>query len=958
MLYLLILLLASSVLAKNYTERLIVGHFPAEFAFGVASSTYQVEGAWDADGKGRSIWDVFAHQPGHIKDGSTGDVSDDQYHKFKEDVQHLKWLGVTHYRLSIAWTRLLPDGTINNINQKGIDHYNAVIDELFNNNIVPFVTLFHWDLPQGLQDYGGWENDTIIEHYKNYADLCFKSFGDRVTNWITFNEPFITSWMGHETGINAPGIKDVDAEYRTAHNLIRSHVKAYRHYDQRYKTAQMGRVGITLDTEWKEPRTESPADLAASNRAMVFRLGWFANPIVYGDYPKIMKDKLAERSKIQGHAGSRLPTFTAAEIAENKGALDFLGINHYSTNFVQSTTSDKTKPGFFNDQDVAYISTNKYAWGLRKLLNYIKTTYGNIDVYITENGAADCGTNEDQVRVDYVKRYLNAVLQAIQDGCPVKGYFVWSLLDSFEWNSGYTVKMGLFRVDFSRPDLPRYPKTSAYFYQSICKEKGFTQSILDFRAFAKDRDEFVYGQFPAGFMWGLATAAYQVEGAWNEDGKGPSIWDDFAHQSGRIANGDTGDVACDSYHKYKEDVQMLKHVGVTFYRFSIAWSRVLPDGTLGSLNSKGIDYYNRLIDELLANNITPFVTLYHWDLPSALQKQGGWLNESIIDRYNDYAKLCFENFGDRVKLWLTFNEAYVISWLGHGIGIFAPGIKSPGTGVYQVAHNIIRSHVKAYHSYDTLFRSRFNGKVGITLDIEWKEPFTMSSDDGYAAERALQFKLGWFANAIFGNGDYPSVMKQYVAAKSKSQHLLKSRLPEFTDDEKRMNAGSYDFLGINHYTTNLVSDVPNTDSTPSYERDQDIETREDPCWEKTPVDWLRVNPWGIRKLLNYIKSRYGNPTVYITESGRPDVDGVDDQGRISYYKSYTNELMKAINIDGCNVKGYTGWSLMDNLEWSSGYSLRFGVYYVNFTDPARPRTPRKSVDFLRNLFSNNGFYKQ
>ncbi|ESO84674.1 hypothetical protein LOTGIDRAFT_131894 [Lottia gigantea] len=496
MVYLLLIFtsVVCTILAKNHTDsdKLILGQFPDEFAFGVATSAYQVEGAWNEDGKGKSIWDVFSHTPGKTVNGETGDVSIDQYHKYKEDIQNIKWLGVTHYRFSIAWTRLLPDGTTNNVSQKGIDHYNDVINELLKYNITPFVTLYHWDLPQGLQDHGGWASDTVIQHFANYADLCFKSFGDRVKNWITFNEPFITSWMGHENGEMAPGIKDSAVMYKVAHNLIRSHVEAYYLYNKTYKHVQKGQVGITLDSEWKEPVTDSERNQAAAQRALTFRIGWFADPLIFGDYPDLMKVMIALKSNAQGRTTSKLPQFTQTEITRNKGTVDFFGINHYSTNIVEHQNIDNTINGFFNEQNVKkcgvlnpicskYVMFRNYAWGLRKLMNYMKKTYGHINIYVTENGLAECGTTWDQQRIDYIKYYTNNLLEAINDGCPIKGYFLWSYSDSYEWNSGYGVKMGLFYVDFTQPELPRFPKASAYFYQKLCKAKGFTQEILDFR---------------------------------------------------------------------------------------------------------------------------------------------------------------------------------------------------------------------------------------------------------------------------------------------------------------------------------------------------------------------------------------------------------------------------------------------------------------------------------------------
>nr|KAG5708127.1 hypothetical protein BaRGS_002863 [Batillaria attramentaria] len=899
-LYLCVVLMTCCYFASGIDDghEITQGRFPDDFAFGVATSAYQIEGAWDWDGKGKSIWDTFAHEGGHVKDGSNGDWAAKSYEMFRKDVQLLVELGVTHYRFSISWSRVMSDGTNSTLNQAGLKHYSDMIHELLKYNIQPVVTLYHWDLPQGLQDTGGWLSDSIIHRFRDYADVCFRTYGDRVKHWITFNEPFITSWMGYETGEHAPGVQQDNATYLVAHNIIRSHVATYRLYHKMYSPTQRGQVGITLDSEWYEPKSGSQSDREASDRALSFRLGLFADPLFTGDYPDVVKTTLQKK-------------------AERLDAIDFLGVNHYRSRVVTQQGDSSDRFGFYRDQGIEFTTDYSYpslafredmdpkggeqrlmGFGMRKLLNYIRTTYNNPKVYITENGFADCGTMKDQKRIMYLKEYMTNVRKAIGDGCKVKGYFIWTLLDTFEWTSGYVPKMGLFYVDMGRDDRPRFPRASADFYSLLIKERGFTQAVVDFRAYPADRDEFLYDHFPDDFMWG----------------KGPSIWDTFAHQ-GRLASRQTGDVACDSYHHITEDVQMLKTLGVQHYRFSIAWSRVLPDGTPHSLNMLGVQYYNNLIDALLAANIQPMVTLYHWDLPQALQDRGGWMDSAIIDHFDNYARVCFEQFGDRV-----------VSWLGHGIGIFAPGIHDPGVGVYTVAHNIIRSHVKAYHTYRQHFQDRFHGKVGITLDIEWKEPLTLRQEDRYAADRAIMFKLGWFGNPIYGSGDYPEVMKRYVGEKSRRQGYTQSRLPAFTEEEKRMNKGAYDFLGINHYTTNLISDHPDPNSDVNYEHDQDMESRMDTCWPDTEASWLKVNPWGLRYILNWVKERWGNPPVYITESGRPDENGEHDINRIYYYRNYTNEMLKAIKLDGCNVKGYTAWSLMDNLEWTSGYYAHFGIY--------------------------------
>ncbi|XP_054758787.2 cytosolic beta-glucosidase-like [Lytechinus pictus] len=476
-----------------------------------------------------------------------------------------------------------------------------------------------------------------------------------------------------------------------------------------------------------------------------------------------------------------------------------------------------------------------------------------------------------------------------------------------------------------------------------------------------DRDAFLYDTFPEGFIWSSATSSYQIEGAWDTDGKGESIWDRFTHVGGNVYNNDTGDIACDSYHKYKEDVALMKAMGLKYYRFSISWPRVLPDGTLNSVNEAGIAYYNNLIDELRENDITPMVTLYHWDLPQALQDVGGWANDTIIDHFNDYAELCYQRFGSRVPFWITFNEPWIVTLLGHAIGYFAPGVTEDGTTIYVVAHNIIRSHARAWHTYDDTYRQLQNGQVGITLNSDHVEPYDPTNQDHVdAADRCLQFHFGWWANPIFKNGDYPDIMKTSIARKSAAQGFATSRLPEFTEEEKEYNRGTADFFGLNQYTTLYANNTPEDDtSPPGYLKDRNVLTFVDDDWETAGSSWLKIVPWGIRNILKWIDSQYQVP-IYVTENGvsTHDVFELDDVIRQKYYRAYINEVLKAIKLDGVDVRGYTAWSLLDNFEWASGYSERFGMHYVDFDDPERPRTPKRSVSVYSKIIADNGFIKE
>ncbi|MCI4393090.1 hypothetical protein PGIGA_G00153480 [Pangasianodon gigas] len=286
----------------------------------------------------------------------------------------------------------------------------------------------------------------------------------------------------------------------------------------------------------------------------------------------------------------------------------------------------------------------------------------------------------------------------------------------------------------------------------------------DFDWTKNEKGSFHYGTFPTVFSWGAGSSAYQTEGAWDKDGKGMSIWDVFSHKRGKIHLNDTGDSSCEGYYKFKDDILLMKDLKLNHYRFSISWPRILPTGIKSDkINEKGIQHYDSLINMLLENQITPIVTLYHWDLPQVLQeKYGGWQNSSMVNFFDDYANLCFERFGNRVKHWITFNNPWSIAVEGYEMGDHAPGLKLKGTGAYKAAHNIIKAHAKAWHTYDIQWRSKQKGMVGISLSTDWGEPVDITNQrDIEAADRYMQFYLGWFAAPLF-SGDYPQVMKEYI----------------------------------------------------------------------------------------------------------------------------------------------------------------------------------------------------
>ncbi|XP_066253619.1 myrosinase 1-like [Euwallacea similis] len=459
--------------------------------------------------------------------------------------------------------------------------------------------------------------------------------------------------------------------------------------------------------------------------------------------------------------------------------------------------------------------------------------------------------------------------------------------------------------------------------------------------------------FPDSFRFGSATAGYQVEGAWNEDGRGVSIWDTFVHETGvgHVKNDSTGDVACDSYHKYKEDIAIMKDLGLKLYRFSVQWPRILQDGTPLTLNQAGIDFYVNFVKELIANGIEPMVTLYHWELPQHLEDLGGWLNPEMADYFGDYARIVFKNLGPYIKYWVTINEPGTTCNCGYGQGVHAPGKFLIGEGVYQCAYVQLKAHAKAYHIYDEEFREKQKGKVTINSAGSWFYPKDPDNPlDVMAAERTFEFNPGLYANPVY-KGNWPEVVIERVANRSHLEGLSFSRLPEFTQEEIDYINGTYDYYSLNMYTSNVVEYADDGDiDTPSIWLDQGTVTSFDPSWPTGVATWMASDPPGIRILLNYLKEKYAIDEFVITENGWATVPGeINDQTRIDYLKGYLSNILDAIVEDGVNVTGYTLWSFMDNFEWAEGYTQRFGIIDVDFESPERTRTYKESAKWYKRV---------
>jgi len=436
-------------------------------------------------------------------------------------------------------------------------------------------------------------------------------------------------------------------------------------------------------------------------------------------------------------------------------------------------------------------------------------------------------------------------------------------------------------------------------------------------------------RFPEGFVWGTATAAYQIEGG-RED-RGACIWDDFCRWPGKVHQGETGDLADDHYHRYQQDVALMASLGLGAYRFSVSWPRVLPEGS-GEVSEKGLDYYERLVDQLLGAGIEPYLTLYHWDLPSALQRMGGWAARDTAHRFADYVSVVANRLGDRVHNWITHNEPWVAAFVGHLLGRHAPGWEDLGLSL-QVAHHLLLSHglavpvVQESGDQDT--------RVGITLNLHSVYPASDSPEDAAAARRFDGFTNRWFTDPVFA-GQYPEDMWE----------LYGYRVPRVAPGDMEIIARPIDFLGVNYYFRHLVA----------HGEDEFLHAVTlHPEGEYTAMGW-EIYPQGLTDLLVRLAKDYGSPTMYITENGAayedvltPDGE-VHDEKRTSYLRRHLAAACRAIE-QGVPLKGYFVWSLMDNFEWALGYSRRFGIHYVDYA--TQRRIPKDSAAYYASVIAAN-----
>ncbi|MED6234924.1 hypothetical protein ATANTOWER_008341 [Ataeniobius toweri] len=909
--------------------------FPPGFLWGSGTSAFQTEGAWNQDGKGISIWDHFTHSS--VSDRfqrETADVASDSYNCWEEDVEALGYLAVRSYSFSLSWPRLFPDGNATGEpNAAAVDHYSRLIEKLLEKKIEPIVTLYHWDLPQVFQDqYGGWKNDTLVEHFEQYAAFCFHTFGSRVKYWLTMHNPYLVAVQGYGKGMHAPGeIGGLYSSLTVAHNLIRAHAKAWQTYNTHFRPTQKGKVSIVLGSHWVEPhRGQSKAATAAlCQQSIEAVLGWFAEPIFGdGDYPVSLKTK---------HV-ALMPTFTPEEKLWVQRTADF---------FALSFGPDNIRLG----QSLVH-NGQRITPDLRSLLGWIKLEYGNPRILVAEGGwFSDASVGrEDTVAIYLMKSFINQVLKAIKfDGVQVFGYSAWSLVDGFEWNYGYGIRRGLFYIDFNQPNRTRIPKTTAQYYKQIVTDNGFPSNATSIE---------VKAHFPCKFHWGVADSTLQVR----FQPFSPQFSDSHVYSWNLTGDGslrpipgvklNTRPAQCTDYLAIRSHLRLFASTGASHYRFALNWSLILPEGSRSSVNTEALRYYRCVLTELKKLNLQPMVIMYYpshrapyLGLPGPLHASGGWMSYGTVEAFQEYAALCYQELGTWVQNWITINEPNRI------IDIYSNMER------HQAAHNLLLAHAKAWRLHEREYFAEQRALVSLALHADWAKPANpFLESHTVAAERFLLFELGRFLDPLLGTinekkkgkGKYPHEMRVYLEERAKVYGLPKSPLPRFTNNERQELKGALSFIAVNHFTTRLVSPNPHTQDTLQKKPapDHDCLTLLDPTWPSSSQGQAVV-PWGLRKVLKWVNQRYGRTLpIIVTASGIDDQASVEDNLRQYYLRSYLEEALKAYQVDGVNLQGFYMWKLQDR------HAPEFGL----FTSTQHQSKAKASVALYREIIAHSGSY--
>ncbi|XP_076844489.1 beta-klotho [Brachyhypopomus gauderio] len=902
--------------------------FPTGFLWGVGTSAFSTEGSWDQDGKGPSIWDHFSHQlqKGHPRTGSSvgmvmDDMASDSYALWEKDLEAIQYLGVKFYAFSLSWPRLFPDGNATGRpNHAAVEHYSRLIGRLRGMGVEPVVTLFHWDLPQRLQEQlDGWTNPAMVQIFTDYAQFCFRTFGQEVRYWMTMHNPLLIAALGYGTGAHAPGEpRNPAVPFIVAHNLIRAHARTWHVYNDEYRPHQRGLISITLGSHWVEPfkRQATPANVELCQKSMEAVIGWFAEPIHgSGDYP---------RSLQATHQGL-IPKFTPEEKLWVHGTADF-----FSLSFGPDTVQAMRGQVRFGQMGVL---------DLRKVLGWVQQEYGDPQVLVAESGwfsNASVGV-EDTITIYVMKKLINQVLQAmVVENVKVFGYTAWSLVDGIEWTSGYTIRRGLFYIDFDLPQRVRIPKTSAQYYRQIVKDNGFTNN---------ETDQNIRGHFPCDFHFGVADFIQQVQ----HQPTSPQFTDPHVYRWNFSGDGALHPVAgvtlqtrasqCTDFLAIQRHMHLLEVTGSSHYRFALDWAQLLPQGDASSADEEVVRFYRCMLTELRKRGIQAAATLYHpsftsptLGLPTPLHAQDGWMNTSIVEAFAHYSTFCYREFGALVSVWITINEPNRLTEVYSGSG-------------RAVERHLLLAHARAWKVYHTHFRQQ-GGQVSFAVHADWVEPANpFLKSHASTVQHFLLFELGRFLDPFLRDLACPDKNRQNTCYEYLETGPL--HLPYFSEEERRELRGALDFIALNHFTTRLVyprrPDVRQGPQAPAHEHGCSFMA--DPTWPASNKGQT-LTPWGLRRVLVWVKNRYGDTrSIVVTATGIDDQAAHDDQLRQTYIRSYLQEALKARELDGIDLRGFYVWKLQDR------HAPEFGF----FTSSHHRARAKLSVSVYRDLVLHRGF---
>ncbi|KAK3552867.1 hypothetical protein QTP86_024268, partial [Hemibagrus guttatus] len=734
-----------------------------------------------------------------------------------------------------------------------------------------------------------------------------------VRYWITIHNPVAIAFLGYGTGIHAPGVSGDPADpFIVAHNLIRAHATTWHIYDKHFRPHQHGQISITLGSYWVEPfkARATPVNVELCQQSVEAIIGWFAEPIHGGgDYPWSLRSS---------HP-ALVPNFTPEEKLWVRGTADFFSL---------AFGPDSVRAG----RALARFGQTG-ALNLRKILGWIQKEYEDPAVLVAESSwfsDASVGV-EDTVAIYLMKRFINQVLQAVVvDQVKVFGYTAWSLVDGFEWNSGYSIRRGLFYIDFNQPERTRVPKSTAKYYRQIIQDNGFLDD---------ETEEDINGHFPCNFQFGVADFILPV----HLQPFSPQFNDPVLYRWNFSGDGSLHPVLgvtlrtrgsqCTDFLAIQHHIHLLEATGTSHYRFSLDWPRLLPNGDILSADAVTVRYYLCMLTELQKKGIGAAVTLYHptlrshtLGLPRVLHAQGGWMNMSTGDAFVDYATYCFQTFGTLVDVWITVNEPNRL--------IEAYNVSAEERDM--VVRNVLMAHARTWNIYNARFRQHQGAKISFALHADWVEPANPFVDSHTSAvQHFLFFELGRFLDPFLQDIDYTDT----------NSCLDCFRMPHFSEREKSELKGATDFIALNHFTTRLVYPKLRRDLQPSPSvHDYGCSFMTDPTWMSS-YKGQAVVPWGLRRVLRWVKSRYGDShPVIITATGIDDQASHNDHLRQRYIKTYMQEALKARVLDGVDVRGFYVWKLQDH------HSPDFGF----FLSPHHHSRPKASVTIYRQLISQGG----